>query len=441
LKPLAGAALSGVLLLGLTGCGGGAEASWISVPEVFYLRPHGDRSGPENKVPFHVQAEDAKAATQNTRDHRFTVDVRGSEGAVRLKAVGLRKSGAHCTGDTTRLTCEVGGSYDSWADLDRVYPFAAEGGKPGDTGVVRFTYTTKGGKKLTARTRVVVGEPVVELLTAKSFKDVRPGSDLTAPIAVRNTGEVPVKGLGLQLSVSPLDFRQRYANCRYPKPYHGAIAVCRFPELRIAPGETVVLDPAPRLRASTTRMYGSYRQQAWPLDMGPAKYSTVPDGGDAGNGSPLEAEAVGDLKGTFAQGTVETKVLLGTHADYQVSDVELRGDPDDKRTVRLTVRNNGPGNPGDATKLEFIPPPDATVLKEPMEAIDDDDYEPYCDNEGWGYVCDVRELAPGKTRTFEFTLRLGEPGEGTVSLVNTGTEDARRDPNPANDKASVTVQP
>ena len=74
-----------------------------------------------------------------------------------------------------------------------------------------------------------------------------------------------------------------------------------------------------------------------------------------------------------------------------------------------------------------------------MEAIDEDDYEPYCDHEGWGYVCAVGELAPGKSRTFEFTLRLGEPGEGSLSLVDNGKTDLRRDPDPANDKASVRV--
>lgn len=95
-----GAALATPLLLfpALTACGVGGEEPWISAPEVFYLRPQGDKSGPHDKEPFHIQAEDTKAPTSNgVGDHRLTVDVRGSEDVVRLKTVGLRKSGARCT--------------------------------------------------------------------------------------------------------------------------------------------------------------------------------------------------------------------------------------------------------------------------------------------------------------------------------------------------------
>lgn len=434
---------TGALLLTLTACSGADEDPWISAPEVFYLRPKGDTSGPHDKEPFHLQAGDPKAPTTNhDRDHRLTVDVSGSEDVVRLKTVGLRGSGPRCTGDAVRVTCEVDGTYDSWADLDRVYPKPAKGAEPGDTGVVRFTYTTEDGKKLTARTKVVVGEPVVEVRAIKPFKDVRPGSRITAPVVVRNTGEVPVEGLGLKLSDGNLDFTQRYSNCRYPEPQGGHVAICRLPDLRIEPGETVVLRPALRLRAPETTMYGSFGQDAWALDMGPGQYRVAPDGGDPGDGPALEAERTDgtDAKGTFVKGRAETDVTLDSHADYQISDVDLKGEPGTEREVRLTVRNNGPGNPGRAAELVFSPPFGVTVLKQPMEAIDEDVYEPYCEGNGFAYTCDVGALEPGDSRTFEFTLRLGEPGEGTATIENEKDSD-RRDPNPANDEAVIRVRP
>ncbi|MEW2396792.1 hypothetical protein [Streptomyces sp. NPDC046862] len=439
-----GAALAtSALLLTLTACSGaGGKDPWISAPEVFYLRPTGDKSGPHDKTPFYLRAEDTKASTHNDRDHRLTVDVSGSEGVVRLKTVGLRKSGPRCTGDAVRVTCEVDGTYDSWTDLDRVYPKPAKGAEPGDTGVVRFTYTTKDGKKLTARTKVVVGEPVVEVRAGKPFKDVRPGSGITAPVVVRNAGEVPVEGLGVKLVDGSLGFTQRYSNCRYPEPQRGHMAICRFPDVRIEPGETVVLRPAVRLRASETTMYGSFGQEAWALDMGPGQYGVAPDGGDSGDGPALEAEPTegAEAKGTFVKGGSHTDVTLDTGSDYQVSDVDLKGKPGDERKVRLTVRNNGPGNPGRAAELVFSPPFGVTVLKQPMTAIDEDVYEPYCEGNGFAYTCDVGELEPGDSRTFEFTLRLGEAGEGAATIEDADDAD-RRDPDPANDEAVIRVRP
>ena len=57
--------------------------------------------------------------------------------------------------------------------------------------------------------------------------------------------------------------------------------------MRIPPGQAVTLRPALALNVATTEMYSSFRQQAWALDMGPAKNSVVPEGGDHGDGPRL----------------------------------------------------------------------------------------------------------------------------------------------------------
>ncbi|MGW7610395.1 hypothetical protein ACWGKW_24555 [Streptomyces sp. NPDC054766] len=434
-----------MLLLPLAACGPDPVAdrkSSLTAPEVFYLRPQGDKAGPKDKVPFHVEAEDVGASrTSPARDHRLTVDVRGSESVVRLRTAGSPKN-PQCQGGTVRVTCKVRGNSDSWADQDRVYPVAAKGSKPGDTGVVRFTFTMKNGKRMTTRTRVVVGEPVVKVRTLEVVDDVRPGADVTVPLVVRNDGEVPVKGLALKLVVGSLDFRQQYANCLYPPQSQGHTAVCRFPGLRIPPGGAVVLNPALRLRAPKTRTYTSFDLEAWPLDSGPGQYSAVPPGGDHGDGPALKAEAMAarDTDGTFAEGRAVTDVRLDIHADYEVFGVELHGSPGTERSLRLKVRNNGPGNPGSGTRLVFTPPPGA-VLKEPMEVADEDSYEPHCDSGDGTYNCRLDELGPGESHDFEFTLRLDGPGEGSVTLLDASPSTSRRDVNLGNDTAAVTVLP
>ncbi|MFI1211485.1 DUF11 domain-containing protein [Streptomyces sp. NPDC020802] len=432
---------------GLAGCGTGAGAakkSGIAVPDLFYLRPPGDGSGPTDKVPFHVRAEDVKARSHvGTQDHRLTVDVTGSERAVRLKISEIRKKNPRCAGTGTRVVCRVSGTYDSWSDIDRVYPYAAPGSRPGDSGSVRFSFTTRNGKTLSARTRVVVGEPVVKVRTTKVFEDVGPGSVLSTPVVVRNTGEVPVRGVGLKLAVGTgLRFEHRYGNCRYPELQKDSVTVCEFPGVRIPPGQAVVLRPALALNVARTEMYSSFLQEAWALDMGPAKNSAVPEGGDRGDGPRLTTGAAKgpDLRGTFAGGEVWSEVRVDTHADFEVFPVEVSGARGSEHEVRLKVRNNGPATPGSTTLL-FTPPQSATVAKQPMEAIDEDVYEPSCDLDRGTYSCSVGSgLEAGEARTFVFTLRLGGPGEGSVRVADAAGTD-RRDPDPANDTAPVTVLP
>ncbi|MEU6274980.1 hypothetical protein ABZ871_21575 [Streptomyces populi] len=447
-SPTGAAVLGLVLLLPLAGCdaatGSGPvpeRKSGITAPEIFYLRPYGDKAGSKAKVPFHLWAEDVGAVrTSVARDHRLTADVSGSEDVVRLKTVGPPENSPRCGGGTVRVTCEVTGNYDNWSDRDGVYPVAAEGSGPGDTGVVRFTFTTKDGKTMTTRTRVVVGEPVVKVRALKAIDDVRPGADVTVPLVVRNDGEVPVKGLALELGSQYLDFRHLYANCRYPDESHGRMVICRFPRLRIPPGGAVVLSPALRLRASSTRTHTSFSQEAWPLDSGPGRYTVVPTDGELGDGPALKAAVTSarDTDGTFAEGIVYTDVRLDIDTDYEVFGVELHAGFGLRRPLHLKVRNNGPGNPGYAARLVFTPPPGA-VLKEPMKAIDVDAYEPLCDSADGTYSCPVHDLGPGESQDFEFTLRFDGPGEGRVAIEYDGPSTGGRDANPGNDTAAVTV--
>ncbi|MFD4561971.1 hypothetical protein ACFWP5_48030 [Streptomyces sp. NPDC058469] len=357
MKRTAGVGASATLLLAaLTSCSGGAT----------------------DKAPFELSADDGKAHTGGSGavDHTLTVDVLPGAKA----AVVLHKS-RNCTGSTTHVTCEVSSKYDGSAGSGGVSPVA-----------------DRSGKTVTARTKAVVGEPVVEVLTPKSVGGVRPGAALSEPIVVRNTGEMPVRGLVLEVGLEQTEFEERHANCRYPSFYKGHITVCEFPDLRIAPGQTVTVQPALRLRTSKTQMYASFNSEARALDMGPGHGGLVA-GGDHGDGPVLRPEATATKKGTYAKGGGWTHVVLDTHADYSVSGVNLYGAPDTKRTSKLTVRNNGPADAGVTEQLVFSPPLGLTMVKQPMREYDDDAYEPYCERGAYAYTCDINALKPGKTQT------------------------------------------
>lgn len=418
----------------LTACTSNEPTS-LSAPEVYYIPPYGQKTAVANAPEFQVQADGGEPYTRGgTR--RATADVVGGADDV----VRLRRSGAECKGGAVHVSCDVEGSFVTGAGTRRIVPVAARGAKAGRSAVVRFTYTTKDGKKLTARTKVVVGEPVVEVSAPKGFEKIRPGAEVHAPLLVRNTGTVPVRGLGIELRSDAAEFVERHANCRYPDPklHYGNTAVCRLPDVRIAPGETVVLRDGLRVRASRTARYGSFGTQVWPLDTKPEF-----NNGDLGDGPPLKAEGRPGARGGFEPAGSETRLTVDIYADYEVTAVDLHGDPGDTRTLRLTVRNNGPGDPGDAAELVFKQPLDTGVLKQPKTEIDDGEYGPYCENGLLSYTCPIEDLAPGDTRTFEFTLRLGEPAVGSVTVQDTAgaTESGtgRHDPRPDNDEAPITV--
>jgi hypothetical protein len=425
-----------------------AEHWTLSAPDVYYLRPYGDRHGMTDKPFLQVDLRGGPVRGGLGRRRVAAVVEPGSEDVVRLT-----EKGSDCRGSATRLTCT---GIDDTLNYDgnvRLTPRAVKGSRVGQKGRVRFTYTLEDGKKVTARTTFVVGEPVLEVGRTGTVDGVRPGSVLSTPFVVRNTGERTVRGLGIRFGISQSEFAERYANCRYPGRY-GRDAICDFPALRIAPGQSVVIRPRLKTQVSKTLMYMDLTEQAWPLDVGPGPYSAWMNGGDHGDGPTLKAElhiGTPHVPGvrSFAQGQAATSVGVALRSDYAVFATDLHGAPGDKRTLRLTVRNDGPGDPGDSSSLLFTPPPDVRVLKQPTELIDEDTYGPYCTYTDQAYRCRIGRLEPGHSRTFEFTLGLGAPGTGSVRVVDNDpypsmpkdwlTRRGRQDPDPGNDETPVRV--
>lgn len=437
------------LALGLVGggvaCDAGIGASGgvrLTVPEVFYLRPPGDRAGRPGPVTLDVRVAGASAATDDdpTRHGSVTVDARGLESVVTL-----RKNGSRCTGGPAKVTCSTGPA-GIWSNDNQVKPVAAEGSKVGDTGTIRYRLTTADGTVRTARTRVVVGEPVLEMRRPDRITGVAPGGTVTFPLVVRNTGEVAADGVAVAFDTSGMPHRQRYRNCRYAASHQGHTAVCSFPDLRIRPGEMVAFTPAPRFEAPQKQLSSSVRQSTWPLVLGPPADAGWPPDGAPGDGAALTARDITRPPAgpaTFsARDVVWTDVDMAVHADFAAVGATVHGSRDSEQRISVGARNGGPGElgAGRTVTVEFTVPLGSLVVKQPTHRTDEDTYGPLC-RHGFDaddrdvYTCEVDAMGAGRTHTLDFTLRLHDSGTGRVRVRSAAGVDGRS----ANDTARVTV--
>ncbi|NEB76052.1 hypothetical protein G3I40_12585 [Streptomyces sp. SID14478] len=415
--------------------------SGLVAPRTYHVKPFGGRKRPARDKRLHVQYTRGGDGAVGERTGRLTMDVSGAEKTLRLKQFG---NGCTSTG-AVRVVCNVGAEYDSWADWAGALPTAAPGSEPGDRGELRMSYRAPDGHVSTATTTVVVGGPILEVRRPETIAGVRPGAETGLDLAVRNTGETTADGVGLMVVVDgELTATQRFANCRYTGTDDAPLtAYCTFPDLQLRPGQTAVFSPGLRIRTPKTLDHGSLRQSAWPLDLGPYYDVRVPDGGEPGDGPPLRAQIRSGGSGQWnAEREAWTEVRTDNPADYAAIGAHVRAAPGAQQEVRVGARSDGPGDPGQggAYDMVFTVPRGAEVLKEPMEELDEDYFEPTCRHKGTVYTCPLRVHEPGTDETLPFTLKFGESaGDGTVRLTERKGDAPPKDPDTADHTAAVTV--
>ncbi|WP_406148157.1 hypothetical protein [Streptomyces sp. NBC_01012] len=392
----------------------------LSAPASFRVAPYGGKPRPDREKNLLI-TYDRGVPRGVGNESTLTMDVTGSSGVLRLKGYSTS-----CSGTDHKVVCHVGEAYDSWTDGARVLPRAAPTSKPGDVGELHITFRNADGGVSRATTRIAVGGPILAL---REQDPVRMGSGKrhAAPLDVRNTGELPADGFAVTATVDgAMGPVQRSRSCDYLAHRGTTIVTCRFPGVRIEPGEEAHVANWLVLGGSRTAMGSFFRATVQLLGTGadnggldgssrstsdPSLSGTPSAGTGPALAPQVRAAPSKDVKYSEEK-EVWTTVRIANHPDYVlVSD--LSAADSDGRRLRVGLRNDGPGRPGGGSASLVLTLPEGTeVHKEPMEEIDTDTYEPVCRHQGLTYTCPLRTVAPGESYTLDFEVRGAKSVEG-----------------------------
>ncbi|MEW2292984.1 hypothetical protein ABZ719_09795 [Streptomyces sp. NPDC006743] len=439
-----GAVLAVVLVLlppPAAAAGGGQAALRFEAPAAFrmYGADEGARAtNSDFAVPVAVPAGVAGPA----RDVRVVVDTSGLSGVARA----VRGGAGNCTGEGPVFTCAYGDVQNG--DGESQTPFVlhgVDGVEPGDSGTVTYTATAGNAAPVTGSTRMTVGGPaLLSPGTETTVRGVEPGRPVPLTPRFANRSRFTA-GRGVALRITARDgllLTSRPGNCRFDASFTSAW--CTF-STKAAPGTAYRTRSPLTFTAAPGKLTGTL-SYAWSSDPG------GPDGPDGpgrltvrGTGAPLTLVPTGGrgLTGGTGRVSVETTV----QDDYEPVTATVRGRVGETVTVRLGLRDHGPGRPGTPEALggfEVVPPEGTTVTSVPF-TFEDTHGTWACarpDRPGGAFVCDIGSEGfsevrhEGGTTVIGFRLRIDRRVPGAHGTVRTHNP---YDRTPGNDTALVPL--
>ncbi|MFE6892028.1 hypothetical protein [Streptomyces sp. NPDC057694] len=431
-----------VVVLGAVPSGGPAVADGggrlVDVSDPVFYVPLGPATGqtPQDAA---VRFRYTGDGSGGGRAGKVRFDVRGLAGVAEVTGV---PDG--CTGEKTPVvTCGQTiseGPEPYRADTVQQLGLAAvAGAKAGETGVLRYTLISDDGSlKGSGSLDVVAGSPRL-LVSDTGPRTAERGEDLSIPLFVRNAGDVTARGLYLSLDpTEAMAIVGRAANCWYGK----AQMYCVLPDIRIAPGQTVRIDPPLRV---TPRPEAVDPLVSYAVGLGTeyVNRDPLPDY-TRGKGAPLRATpaAAPDDVDFLDPSRAQFDVTVANTSDYAAIGADITGRVGSRVNVVVGYVNKGPGVPRDAAvKAVFTVPPGAKVVAPPYDPELDEEMLPqHCktSDRDRTYVC---ELSDGlrKPQEFAFALRItgDDDRPGSVTVRRSGK--APEDPVSANDRAPVRL--
>ncbi|MGP4113407.1 hypothetical protein ACTWP5_21155 [Streptomyces sp. 4N509B] len=385
------------------------------------------------------------------RPAELSVDASGIEG------VAVVERGADgCRPRMPSFGCELPLQSDDVALNSQEFLLSpAAGAEAGDRGTLRYVLRPEGLPAVRGSVTVIAGRPELRVNEGATLAGSRAGDALDVPVTVRNTGDVPARGVVLVMDGDgDLSATTRHSNCRYSRD--ASIVQCLLPDAVIAPGETLRVTPTPRVRSSDDALDERLSYGAWAFHTHgrhPGSPCCVDDPDPAltpGDAEPLALapDPEGGAGTTFTpdREPAEAEVPVRNAADVEAIGASFRGgEVGSSHRVRVGFRNNGPAETGEIRTV-FVVPAGTEVTEAPYDPeAEAEMLDQVCqtEDEGRSYVC--RQHADvGQEVRYAFTLRVtragGAPGCVSVSAWNgpVGSDSERvRDPRSGNDTAVV----
>lgn len=428
---------AGLVTVGMTATPAAADSDqlWIAAPYEVVL-PKAADSGAQAPATTVALGLSHDNANYRVTDGRLTVDVSGLTGVADVTWP------ENCAPTGTTAVCSVPEVPLTAGSPVTLKVRAVAGAEVGAEGRITYgaTATTTGeGGTLTAgenwSTVRVASGPDLILAPPAPVTGAQPGSTVPVPFSVVNNGNESANGVEVSLYVTRgLDVGSVAPQCVSTPLGEGRIKTltkvdCVFDDV-VEPGGTFTL-PAP-LQAKVATYALAER-----IDMG------VKPGGGVDNISPEGHGAVASI------GVTNT-------ADFAVRGAKVSGAAGETVKADLTFRNRGPawvanlGSGDPVAAVDVTVPQGATVTTVP------DSCEPRTLDGGWWesetrtgaprYLCQLPMwVAEKQTVTFPFELRIDTvvPGAKGAVVLKPPYGDAPLpfDPNPANDKAKLVLNP
>ncbi|MGV9358735.1 hypothetical protein [Streptomyces misionensis] len=366
-------------------------------------------------------------------DGRLTVDVSGLAGVAEVVWPD------NCTPDEAGsvAVCDTGDVPTRYTPQVQLKVRAAAGAAVGTQGAIEYSAEATGGPdgklvapEYSAETSVTVGSgPDLGVSTPQDASGVEPGTSLTVPFSVTNTGNETAHGFSVQMwATYGLDVDTRYPQCTYTGPDEDSTymsmtyVTCSF-DTEVAPGATVELPEPLRLAVTDHALY-----ERFDYEVEPGAGATDLDGSDNGRSLHVDADNT---------------------ADFAVHGTEVSGAAGDTVTAAFRFDNRGPAWVGNVSSgdpvavLDFYLPEGTTATSVPDTCRNA--WKSGDDPAIGHYACTLPMWAKPDLRVgFPFQLRIDrvvpDATGRVVARPDYGTAFAF-DPDTKNNSAEVVVNP
>ncbi|MHB9847711.1 hypothetical protein ACSYGO_00530 [Streptomyces krungchingensis] len=447
------------VLAGLLGCSASSDTSRpeLDVPFVFYVS-----RDPEDNPRSRLGIEE-QFGEQGSGHYTVAFDATDLRGVAVLKTgqdnCPVRLPTFRCGGEL--VDRRHGGSRQSF----RVSP--ADGAQAGDSAVLRYRLTSPGLPSVTASTRIVVGKPALAVETRADRDGARPGGRVAVSLTLRNTGDVPARGVSLFISTRDgLRMAGKHRNCLYRGT---TSAWCRLPadDVVIPPGASYHLAAPEAFTLADDATYPTVTFEAAGLGEDYVPPQEMASQYESGQGSALRyVPGAGQDDGKDAgapratgESAAHLQLAVRSTSDLVALADTARGPVGSRADVRVGVRNDGPGALPAKVKVEFAVPAGTTVVSSPYDpARDEEVIDQVCralaangsplteasvkQPNARRYVCTAEAGKAGATTTFPFTLRIDKEMThrgGRVTVADGDSHHPSNDPETANDSTDVAV--